>query len=121
MDYKKDWKSFQSLVDTRPDYQRWLYCEDWEEKALWKELLDLERLIARYTSQIRQAPMPTETDDIRLTRSSLHIGQQAAISGFLELLFENCLRNQDNETLNLLFSFLEAYSDLLEKEAKWCE
>lgn len=28
MNYKKDWKDFQSLMDTRPDYRRWLYCED---------------------------------------------------------------------------------------------
>lgn len=66
-------------------------------------------------------PMPAKTDDIRLSRSSLHIDRRAAISGFLELLFENCLRSKDDENLNLLFSFLETYSDLLEREAKWCQ
>lgn len=120
MNYKKDWKDFQSLLDTRSDYRRWLHREDQEEKALWEELLHLESLISRRTSQIRKTPMPAEPDDARLSRSSLHIDQRAAVSGFLELLFENCLRGKDDENLNLLFSFLEAYSDLLEKETKWC-
>lgn len=121
MNYKKDWKDFQSLVDARSDYRRWLYCEDQEEKALWNELLGLESLITRCASLIQQTPMPVETDDIRLTRSSLHIDQRAAVNNFLELLFENCLRNQDDENLNLLLSFLEAYSNLLEQETKWCQ
>lgn len=121
MERKKDWKDFQSLMDARPDYRRWLYCEDQEEKALWEELLHLESLISRRVSQLRQTPMPAETDDIHLSRSSLHIDQRAAISGFLELLFENCLRSKDDENLNLLFSFLETYSDLLERETKWCQ
>ena len=121
MERKKDWKDFQSLMDARPDYRRWLYCEDQEEKALWEELLHLESLISRRASQLRQMPMPAETDDVRLSRSSLHIDRRAAVSGFLELLFENCLRSKDDENLNLLFSFLETYSGLLEREAKWCQ
>lgn len=95
--------------------------QDQEEKVLWMELLDWEKQINHYTSQLRRVPMPTEPDDVLFTRSSLHIDQQTAISSFLELLFENCLHNKDNENLNLLFSFLEAYSDLLEKEVKWCQ
>ena len=121
MDYKKDWKNFQSLMDARPDYQQWLYCEDQEEKELWRELLGWEVRINHLVSLIQRSPMPAETDDIRLSRSSLHIDQRAAVSGFLELLFENCLRSKDDENLNLLFSFLETYSDLLEREAKWCQ
>lgn len=121
MERKKDWKDFQSLMDARPDYRRWLYCEDQEEKALWEELLHLERLIDNCASQIRQTPMPVEPNDVRLTRSSLHIGQRTAVSGFLELLFENCLRKKDDEALNLLFSFLEAYAGLLRQEADWCQ
>lgn len=121
MSYKKDWKDFQSLLDARPDYRRWLYCENQEEKALWEELLRLESLISRRAAQIRKTPMPVEADDIRLARSSLHIDQRAAIGSFLELLFENCLRNQDDEALNLLFSFLDTYSDLLRQEANWCQ
>lgn len=121
MSYKKDWKDFQSLLDARPDYRRWLYCENQEEKALWEELLRLESLISRRASQIRKTPMPAETDDVRLSRTSLRINRRAVIGGFLELLLETCLRKKDGETLNLLFSFLEAYSDLLEQEAKWCQ
>ena len=106
MERKKDWKSFQSLMDARPDYRRWLYCEDQEEKALWKELLRLESLISRRAAQLRQTPMPAEMNDVLLFRSSVHIDRQTAVSGFLELLFEACLRKKDGETLNLLFSFL---------------
>ena len=121
MERKKDWKDFGTLVRGRPDYRRWLRCEDQEEKALWKELLHLESLISRYATQVWQTPMPAETDDARLTRSSLRINRRAAVNNFLELLFETCLRNKDDETLNLLFSFLDTYSDLLEKEANWCQ
>lgn len=121
MSYKKDWKDFQSLLDARPDYRRWLYCENQEEKALWEELLRLESLISRRAAQIRKIPMPAETDGVRLSRASLHISRRAVIGGFLELLLETSLRKQDGETLNLLFSFLEAYSDLLEREANWCQ
>lgn len=121
MDYKKDWKDFQSLIDARPDYRRWLYCEDQEEKELWRKLLGWEVRINHLVSLIQRSPMPAETDGIHLSRSSLHIDQRAAISDFLELLFENCLRSKDDENLNLLFSFLETYSDLLERETKWCQ
>lgn len=121
MERKKDWKDFQSLVDARPDYRRWLYCEDPEEKTLWKELLNLENQIAGSAARIQRTSMPAEPNDALLTRSSLHINQRMAFNHFLELLFENCLRSQDDETLNLLFSFLEACSGLLEQEAEWCQ
>lgn len=121
MERKKNWKDFQSLVDARPDYRRWLYCEDQEEKALWKELLRLESLIASLASQIRRTPVPAEPDDVLFARSSLHIDRRAAVNNFLELLFESCLRSKNDESLNLLFSFLEAYSGLLEQETRWCQ
>ena len=119
MERKKNWKDFQSLVDARPDYRRWLYCEDQEEKALWMELLDWEKRISHYASQIRRTPVPAEPDDVLFARSSLHIDRRIAVNSFLELLFESCLRKQDDETLNLLFSFLEACSGLLEQETRW--
>ena len=34
---------------------------------------------------------------------------------------ERGLRGEDDETLNFLFLFLEAYSDLLTREAIWCQ
>ena len=40
MERKKAWKDFQTLEKALPDYRRWTYCVDPEEKALWKELLD---------------------------------------------------------------------------------
>lgn len=121
MERKKDWKDFQSLMDVRPDYRRWLYCEDQEEKELWRELLGWQVRINHLVSLIQRSPMPAEINDIRLTRSALHIDQNTARSCFLELLFENCLNQKDDKNLNLLFAFLEAYSDLLEKETGWCQ
>ena len=121
MERKKDWKDFGTLVRGRPDYRRWLYCEDQEEKALWMELLDWEKRISHYASQIRRTPVPAEPDDVLFARSSLHIDRRIAVNSFLELLFESCLRKQDDETLNLLFSFLEACSGLLEQETRWCQ
>lgn len=121
MERKKDWKDFQSLVDARPDYRQRLYCEDLEEKALWGELLSLENRISKCAALIHRTPMPAETNDLLLTRASLHISQRITFNHFLELLFENCLRSKDDQNLNLLFSFLEACSNLLEMEAKWCQ
>lgn len=118
---KKDWKGFQSLIDARSDYRTLLYSEDPSKKALWMELLDWENRINHCASQIRRAPMPSELNDVRLTRSSLHIDQNMAFCHFLELLFEHSLRSEDGEALNLLFSFLEAYTDLLTREVKWCQ
>ena len=95
-------------------------CEDPEEKALWKELLDWENKLSDCAALIRRTPMPSEINDIVRTRASLHISQRIVFHHFLELLFENCLRKNDDENLNLLFAFLEDYSNLLEKEAEWC-
>lgn len=120
MERKKAWKDFQTLEKALPDYRRWTYCEDPEEKALWKELLDWENRLSDCAALIRRTPMPTEINDIVRTRASLHISQRIVFHHFLELLFENCLRKNDDENLNLLFAFLEDYSNLLEKEAEWC-
>lgn len=120
MERKKAWKDFQTLEKALPDYRRWTYCEDLEEKALWKELLDWENKLSDCAALIRRTPMPSEINDIVRTRASLHISQRIVFHHFLELLFENCLRKNDDENLNLLFAFLEDYSNFLEKEAEWC-
>lgn len=121
MERKKNWKSFQDFEDARADYRRWLYCGDPEEKALWKELLNWENQISDCAVQIRRTPMPTGLDDVRLPRASLHIKQKVVLCNFVELLFETSCRKNDEEAVNLLFSFLKAYSDLLSEEAEWCQ
>lgn len=121
MERKKDWKDFGTLVRGRPDYRRWLRCEDQEEKALWKELLDWEIQISSCISRIHQTPVPAEPDEIRMGRAALRINQKITCCDFLELLFESSLRKEDGETLNLLFSFLEAYAGLLKQEAELCQ
>ena len=121
MERKKDWKDFQTLVNARPDYQAWLYCEDPEEKALRKELLSLVMGINEYAKAVRCSPMPAEMDDIYFTRVSAHIDQRITFSLFIETLFENCLRQGSNENLNLLFAFLNTYTVMLKHEYKWCK
>lgn len=121
MERKKVWKDFQTLVDARPDYRVWLYCEDPEEKVLRQELLERMSQLSQYATAVWRTPMPTEINDVLLFRSSLHIDQSIAFQNFVETLFENCLRQGSDENLNLLFSFLETYTALLEKELNWCK
>ncbi len=64
--------------------------------------------------------MPAELNDIYLSRSALHIGQDTEISVFMENLLYHFVREESDENLNLLFAFLENYADLLEKEWKYC-
>ena len=121
MEQKEYWRDFQRLVSNQPDYRPWLHCKDPEEKALRSELL---RLLARFDSRADEAkklPMPTEMTDVYLTRASLHVDQNMAFYHFVEALFENFIRNKENENINVLFSFLDMYIMLLEREIEWAK
>ena len=121
MDRKKGWKDFQTLVDSRPGYQAWLSCKDPEEKELRRELQELTNQVNSLTAEVLRIPMPARMDDVYLTRASLHINQRIAFELFIESLFELSLRQDSDETLNLLFAFLDTYTALLNCEHKYCK
>lgn len=121
MEQKECWKDFRKLVKNRPEYRQWLHCKDPEEKALRLELL---RLLVRFDSRADEAkklPMPTEMTDVYLTRASLHVDQNMAFYHFVETLFENFIRNKEDGNMNVLFSFLDMYIMLLEREIEWAQ
>ena len=116
MEQKEYWKDFQALVSGRPDYQAWLHCKDLEEKVLRSEILRLLTNLDNRASRVKKVPIPTEMTDVYLTRASLQIDQYLTFYDFVETLFENFLRNKEDENMKLLFSFWDLYTRLLERE-----
>lgn len=121
MEEKYYYKNFQKLVSSRPDYRTWLHCKDPKEKALRSEMLRLLTTLEFRGSQVKKTPMPTEMTEVYLTRSSLHIDQTMAFHDFVETLFENFLRDKDDQNMDLLFSFLDMYTRLLTCEIAWSQ
>lgn len=119
MKRKEEWKDFDALADTRPGYQAWLYCKDPGERALRRELIEKMIQLSKYHSIARKMPMPTQICDELLDRASLHIDQNVLFHEFVEILFENFLRQGSDENMNLLFAFLEKYISLAEAECRW--
>lgn len=115
------WQNFQVLISGRPDYRTWLHCKDPKEKALRLELLRLQDRFNRRVDQAKRILMPATMTDVYLIRAALHIDQYMAFNNFLETLFENFLRNKDDENMSLLFSFLDMYAKLLETEIEWSQ
>ena len=121
MKEKEYWQDFQKLVRGRPNYRVWLHCEDPEEKNLRSEISRLLNRLNSCASQVNQLPMPTEMTDAHFTRASLHIDQHVAFYNFMETLFENFLHNKEDKNMDLLFSFLDLYARLLEREIAWAQ